>query len=102
VSKNGVTLKTRLGVVQDHMRLSIVPFSSFLTSSNSVTLKSGLGVTPWYYSKMLWIHYVDSISHLAKFCNNQAVTAREMLINLLEFFDLLSLYHVFCSMLQCG
>jgi len=57
-------LKTRLGVVQghlkwhrsiDHMRLSIgrplriqlylVPFSSYLTLNNIVTLKSGLEVT---------------------------------------------------------
>jgi len=55
VSKNGVTLKTRLGVVQghskwrrsiDHMRLSIgPPFSSYLQLNNIVTLKLGLEVT---------------------------------------------------------
>jgi len=65
---SGVTLKTRLGVVQghwkwrrpiDHMRLSIgrpfylVPFSSFLTLNNIVTLKSGLEVTQGHWN---WCH----------------------------------------------
>ena len=32
--------------------------------------------------KMLWIHYLFGVSHLAKFRKNLAVTVGEMLINL--------------------
>ena len=34
--------------------------------------------------KMLWNHYLVGVSHSAKFCKNRAVTAWEMLINLLK------------------
>jgi len=82
MSKNGVTLKTRLGVVQghlkwhrsiDHMRLSIgrplriqlylVPFSSYLTLNNIVTLKSGLEVTLSVSLKLVPFKSLGTVSY---------------------------------------
>jgi len=57
VSENGVTLKTKLGVIKNapfdrpyatfywSAIVNLVPFPSYLTLSNIVTLQSGLEVT---------------------------------------------------------
>jgi len=75
-SKNGGTLKTGLGVVQghrhslDHIRLSVdpslaiqlhlVPFSSYLTLNNIVTLKFVSEVTQDHsnsYRSKTWVQF---------------------------------------------
>jgi len=85
-STNNVTLKTGLGVVQDHVWLSIGPplsiyiyssilyrFLSYLMLNNIQTLKSGLEVTQGQFKPVLFessgaVSYSPSLATMALYC----------------------------------